>query len=74
MILGMQRSGPCLIKEWTLQTKQRKRQKEEQSTLDKGTVQWFQSTWHNPQKVVYLDPHTKDIFAFVPSILQALVY
>ena len=33
---------------------------------------WFQSRWHNPQKVVDMDPHIKDIFGFVPSILKPL--
>ena len=22
-------------------------------------LQWFQSRWHNPEKVVYMDPHIK---------------
>ena len=24
-------------------------------------IEWVQSRWHNPQKVVYMDPHLEDM-------------
>ena len=36
-------------------------------------LQWFQSKWHIPQKVVYIsymDSHLKNILEFVPSTLK----
>ena len=35
-------------------------------------LQWIESRLHNPQKVVYMDPHLKDILGFVPSTLKPL--
>ena len=37
-----------------------------------GSLQWIVSTWHNHQKVVYMDPHLKDILGVVPSTLKPL--
>ena len=31
-------------------------------------LQWFQSRWYNPQKVVYMDPHLKDMYIGVRAI------
>ena len=31
-----------------------------------------ESRWHNPQKVVHMDPYIKDILGFVPSTLNHL--
>ena len=33
-------------------------------------IQWVRSRWHNPQKVVYMDPYVKDILGVVPSTLK----
>ena len=31
-------------------------------------LQWFQSRWHNPPKVVYMDRNVTDILGFVCAI------
>ena len=36
------------------------------------SLQWVESRWHNPQKVVYMDPYIKVILGFVPSTLNPL--
>ena len=37
-------------------------------------LQWFQSRWRNPPKVVYMDPHIKDIWVCAICSEATIIY